>query len=250
LKKRAAFLVIVFFILSSCSTSPTPQSQNQNDSSASDQENSPTFNEDNGSINPQANLPTNADQNSFASQIQALNVDPNQVRVVSTDQIEWSDTCLGVEQPGVECFPEATQGYLVVMEANGLQFDYHSDQTGSDIQPATPGITWSRVDDEQGYCDTLIFYLPDTAHACWCQSGEMKTATANLLEILSVEEYEQFVDSLRDYEELTINQTLSNGDNSFEVSLTFYGQGEQFPDTERQQSLMVLAQEIFSRITQ
>ena len=252
MKKRAALLVIVFFIMSSCSPPSASQTLKQNDLTASSQEISPSFEEnntDNEDFDPQENLPTHPEQNSLASQIQALNIDPNQVRVVSTSQVEWSDTCLEVDQPGVECFPRITQGYWVVMEANGLQFEYHSDLTGSDIQPATPVLSWTRNGGEQGYCDTLIVYLPDTAYACWCQSGEVNTATANLLDILSVEEYDQLIELLRDFNESTVNQSSSDGSDSAVVSLTFYGQGEEFPNTDHQQTFMAIAQEIFTRIT-
>ncbi len=250
--KRAALLVFVLFIVSSCSPQSLSQTPLQNDTTASSQEISPSFEEsnaDNEDIKPQENTPNHPEQNSLTSQIQALNIDPNQVRIVSTSQVEWSDTCLDVDQPGVDCLPKTTQGYWIVMEANGLQFDYHSDRTGSDIQPATPGLFWTRNGGEQGYCDTLIVYLPDTAHACWCQSGEINTATANLHEILSVEEYDQLIELLREFDENTINQSSSDGSNSAAVSLTFYGQGEEFPDSVHKQTFMAIAQEIFSRIT-
>ena len=136
------------------------------------------------------------------------------------------------------------------MEANGLQFDYHSDLTGSNIQPATPGLSWTRDGGDQGYCDRLIIYLPDTAHACWCQSGEMKAATVNLLDTLSVEEYDQFIGLLREFNENSVDQSPSGGSDSSVVSLTFYGQGEELPNSDQQQSFLAIAQEIFSRITQ
>jgi hypothetical protein len=252
LKKRAALLVIVFYILSSCSTPPESQTPERNDLADSSQDSSPFFeanNVDNEDFDPQVNPPNLSEQTTLTNQVQALNLDPNQVRVVSTSQIEWSDSCLGVDQPGVECFPQITQGYWVVMEANGLQFEYHSDLTGSNIQPATPALSWIREGGEQGYCDRLIIYLPDTAYACWCQSGEMKAATVNLLDTLSVEEYDQLIDLLREFNENTVNQSSSGGSDSAMVSLTFYGQGEEFPNSGQQQSFLAIAQEIFSRIT-
>ncbi len=252
MKQRAALLVIAFYVLSSCSTPPESQSLEQNDLGAASQDSSSFFEANNGDIedfDPEENPPNLSEQTALTNQIQALNLDPNQVRVVSTNQVEWSDSCLGVDLPGVECLPQATQGYWVVMEANGLQFDYHLDQTGSDIKPATPGLSWIREGGEQGYCDRLIIYLPDTAHACWCQSGEMKTATVNLLDTLSVEEYDQLIDLLRNFNENSINPSSSGGSDSAVVSLTFYGQGQEFPNSDQQQSLLAIAQEIFSRIT-
>jgi hypothetical protein len=251
LKKCAALLVTTFYILSACSNPPESQTPEQNSLSAASQDSSPFFEANTGDsedFDLGDNPPILSENTNLTNQIQALNLDPNQVRIVSTTQFEWSDSCLGVDQPGVECVPQATEGYWVVMEANGLQFDYHSDLTGSDIQPATPGLTWTRLGGEQGYCDRLIIYLPDTAHACWCQSGEMKTATVNLLDILSVEEYDQLIGLLRKFNENSVDQSSSGDSDSADVSLTFYGQGEEFPNSDQQQSILAIAQEIFSRI--
>jgi hypothetical protein len=77
----------------------------------------------------------------------------------------------------------------------------------------------------------------------------MKAATVNLLDTLSVEEYDQLIDLLREFNENTVNQSSSGGSDSAMVSLTFYGQGEEFPNSDQQQSLLTIAQEIFSRIT-
>ena len=70
-----------------------------------------------------------------------------------------------------------------------------------------------------------------------------------MINILSVEEYDQLIELLRDFDESTVNQSASDGSNSAEVSLTFYGQGENIPDTDHQHSFMEIAQEIFSRMT-
>jgi hypothetical protein len=252
LNKLIALLVLVFLFLSACST-PAETQIPQADTSASMGDIPPSSNEDileNEDLESPVSFPSDLNNNSLTSQIEGLNIDLNQVRVKSTNQVEWTDTCLGVEQPGTECLPETTPGYWVVMEANGLQFDYHSDRTGSKIRPATLGISWSREGGEQGYCDKLFVYLPDTAHACWCQSGEKRSATTSLLEILSDDEYAQFIDMLREFDENSIIQPESDGTNPAMVSFTFYGQGQKLPDSYHKQSFMELAQEIFSRITQ
>ena len=252
MKKCAALLVTIFYILSACSNPAESQTPEQNSLSTASQDSSPFFEANTGDtedFDPGENPPNLSENTNLTNQIQALNLDSNLVRIVSSSQVEWSDSCLDVDQPGVDCLPQATEGYWVVMEANGLQFDYHSDLTGSDIQPATPALTWTRQGGEQDYCDRLIIYLPDTAHACWCQSGEMKAATVNLLETLSVEEYDQLIGLLRKFNENSVDQSSSGGLESAAVSLTFYGQGEEFPNSDQQQSILAIAQEIFSRIT-
>lgn len=192
---------------------------------------------------------TNLSKSTLADKIQSLNIDLDQIKIVDSSQVEWSDTCLGVEQPGIDCLPQSTPGYQVILEANGLLFEVHADHFGSQVQPATIGLFWSREGGEDGLCDRLIIYLPDSAHACWCQSGETIAASVTLQEILSLEEYEQLMDALRSFGENTINQASFNVDQPVMVSLTFYGQGKTFPTTGDQQSLLSLAESIFERIT-
>lgn len=201
-------------------------------------------------LNNEQNVPLSSlTKASFADQFQSLFIDSNQVNIVGSSQVEWSDTCLGVEQPGVDCLPQSIPGYRVVFEANGLQFEIHADDVGSQVQPATLGLQWTREGGEDGLCDRLLIYLPDSAQACWCQSGEMKAASVNLQEILSPEEYEQLIDAMRNFNENTINQPSSDANEPVMVTLTFYGQGKTFPQLDDQQSLLALAENIFARIT-
>ena len=237
--KHGLLLAAVFLILVACSSPLDSQSRTQF-------QNDGDFTE---FYNEQSDPLSTLTEASFSNQLQSLLIDPNQVVIVDSSQVEWSDTCLGVEQPGVDCRPQTIQGYRVVFEANGLQFEVHADSVGGQVQPATLGLQWTREGGEDGFCDRLIIYLPDSVHACWCQSGEMKAASGNLQEILSPEEYEQLIDALRNFNENTINQPSSDANEPVMVTLTFYGQGETFPQSDDQQSLMALAEKIFSRIT-
>jgi hypothetical protein len=237
LMTRGLLLAAFLLIFVACSTPLDSQSSDQF------QTDDNSIELDNGQID---SLSTQA-QVSLAEQFQASFIDPNQVKIVDSSQVEWSDTCLGIERPGVDCLPQSTPGYQVVLEANGLLFEVHADH-GGQVQPATLGLLWTREGGEDGLCDRLIIYLPDSAHACWCQSGDMKAASVNLQEILSPEEYEQLIDALRDFSENTVNQPSSDAAEPVMVSLTFYGQGKTFPPSDDQQSLLALAENIFERI--
>lgn len=181
--------------------------------------------------------------------IESSYFDPQNVIIVQSDQVEWSDSCLGIEQPGMECIPQSTPGYQVTLKAKGLQFVVHSDKVGSNVKPATPGLLWTREGGEQEICDRLVIYLPDSAIACWCQSGEIKSASVNLQEVLSPEEFEQLIKALRAFSENTINEASPNGTPTVMTSMTFFGQGTQFPTSEEQQFLFSLAEAVFTRIT-
>lgn len=189
-----------------------------------------------------------SDRPSIAGQFQSIYIDPEQVKVIDSEMVEWPDSCLGIEQMGVECIPGITPGYAVLLEAKGLQFAYHSDEVGSQIHPATPGLVWTRDDGGEAICDRLIIFLPDTANVCWCEDGEIHAVSVNLQEILSEEEYQLLIDSLTTFTENTINQSSPDQQNPVMVSLTFHGQGNTFPNADQQDSLVKMSELIFARI--
>ena len=76
----------------------------------------------------------------------------------------------------------------------------------------------------------------------------MHATSVNLQEILSEEEYQLLIDSLTTFSENTVNQPSTDGSNPVMVSLTFNGQGTTYPNADQQDSLVTMAELIFSRI--
>jgi len=254
LTKFTLVFSLVFLFLVACSTQPVDPTNNQpitgdnpalhelentNDSAPMEQTNSQVHGSaDDFPLDP-----------GITDQFQTIYIDPDQVKILHTEIAEWPDSCLGIEQIGVDCIPETTTGYVVVLEVKGLEFAYHSNAIGSQVQPATQGIIWSRDDGGQTKCDRLIIFLPDTANVCWCENGEMHARSVNLQEILNEEEYELMIDSLTTFTKNTVNQPSSDQPQSVMVSLTFNGQGDTFPNADQQASLNKMAELIFERIT-
>ncbi len=67
---------------------------------------------------------------------QQLGLDFDQVEVIYADQTEWPDSCLGLPRVGEECVGAATPGYIVSIQAGGQLYDYHIDETFSDVRLA------------------------------------------------------------------------------------------------------------------
>jgi hypothetical protein len=69
------------------------------------------------------------------------------IRVVRANPHEWPDTSLGCPQPGRVYLDVITPGYLIILEAHGRQFEYHTDRLRGVVhcdsnQPgATPGTS-------------------------------------------------------------------------------------------------------------
>jgi hypothetical protein len=62
-----------------------------------------------------------------------LGIPLSQITVVSVTPVEWPDSCLGVSTPGIMCAQIITSGYLIVLEADGVQYNYHTDLTGENL---------------------------------------------------------------------------------------------------------------------
>ena len=61
--------------------------------------------------------------------IQATGAAFDEITVVSTEEIEWSDTGLGCQEPNKMYAQMITPGFLIVLESDGNTFNYH---TGAD----------------------------------------------------------------------------------------------------------------------
>jgi hypothetical protein len=62
-----------------------------------------------------------------------LQVDAGAIEVVSIEEVEWPDSCLGVQDPNTMCAQVITPGYTVVLSANGQQYEYHTNADGSSV---------------------------------------------------------------------------------------------------------------------
>ncbi len=52
-----------------------------------------------------------------------------EIRVKSTEEREWNDSSLGCPEPGMMYAQVITPGYLIVLEVNGQEFNYHASET-------------------------------------------------------------------------------------------------------------------------
>lgn len=65
-----------------------------------------------------------------------LNVSADTIQVTSVEAAEWPDACLGVTNPDEMCAAVITPGYIVMLEAGGQAYTYHTDATGNAVKAA------------------------------------------------------------------------------------------------------------------
>ena len=98
--------------------------------------------------NPSGGLQTRPEAEKWANAPQAalnarkmlvdqLKVDVDTIGLVSVEQVDWPDGCLGIQTPGVMCIQVITTGYKVVLSAAGKEYEFHTNETGSVVRPVT-----------------------------------------------------------------------------------------------------------------
>ncbi len=80
------------------------------------------------------NLPAQAMLEAISRLSESLGVSVDEVKIISTEQVDWPDACFGLPGPDETCAEVITPGFKVVMEVNGQQYEFHTDQSGINIR--------------------------------------------------------------------------------------------------------------------
>lgn len=91
-------------------------------------------------MSPNVQLPPGSEQAvsaATADLAQQLELPPEQIQLASIEAREWSDTSLGCPQEGFMYAQVITPGYLILLEAQDQQYEYHTDQ-GSNVVLCQP----------------------------------------------------------------------------------------------------------------
>jgi len=65
-----------------------------------------------------------------------LGISEGQIEVVSAEQTEFTDSCLGLGQANESCLQAMTPGWLVTLRADGVEYVLHTDETGEQVRVA------------------------------------------------------------------------------------------------------------------
>ncbi len=74
-----------------------------------------------------------------------ISVPVDQVKLVNTEEVQWPDGCLGVAIPGVMCTQVIVPGFRIILEANGAQYEYHTNQDGTSVVSAKNHLSGIQV---------------------------------------------------------------------------------------------------------
>jgi len=176
-----------------------------------------------------------------------LGLNEKDITVVSSTEVEFSDACLGVSMPDVMCAQVITSGRVIVLEADGVQYEYHTSVNGSRIQPATLALTWKREGGIAGFCDNLTVFLSGEVYGDQCKTsdGRMKTFAS----LFTASEQKQFTTWVAKYGQVDLDASDPKGvADGMTVLLTFYGSGDSQPSKDDGVAMFGWAQDVFQKL--
>lgn len=177
-----------------------------------------------------------------------LGITPEEIKLISTEAVDWPDSCLGIVTEGVSCAQAITSGFRVILEANGKQVEFRTNQDATIVRPATVALTWNRSGGIAGFCDSLTIFLSGEVQATNCKHDEV--VEKRLTELLSAEEIATLNEWISKYGTVEIDASDPAGvADAMSVKLKLMGTGtEQITSEQVQQILLQFAQDLDQRL--
>ena len=177
-----------------------------------------------------------------------LGLDESEISVVSHETVEFSDACLGITLQDVNCAQVTTPGRIIILKANNIEYEYHTDRSGKRIQPATLALTWKREGGIAGFCDNLRVFLSGEVHAYKC-GDPSEAKIGSFANLLSADEVQQFNAWTTEFGQVTLDASDPKGvSDRMEVVLELQGLGNDNPSDAEQQLLIAWAQDLFRKL--
>ena len=177
-----------------------------------------------------------------------LGLEEGDITVVSSEETEFGDACLGVVMEGVMCAQVVTPGWVIVLEADGSQYEYHTSEDGSRIQPASLALVWKREGGIAGFCNVLTVFHSGEVFTTDCKvqaEGRMGT----LADLLTSQERQQFSVWTTKFGEMNLDASDPKGvSDRMSVTLDFFGMGTKSPTESEEQALFNFAQDLYQEL--
>jgi hypothetical protein len=177
-----------------------------------------------------------------------LSLPADKITLVSTEAVDWPDGCLGVGDEGLVCAQVITPGFRVILEANGRQVEYHTNEDGTHLRPASVALTWKREGGLAGFCDFMTVYHSGEVHGSSCNQGQY--VEQRLIDVLSKQEIAKLDEWIKNYGTISIDASDPKGvSDRMVVILTLIGTGsEQNLSDANKQELLNSAQDLHQRL--
>lgn len=180
-----------------------------------------------------------------------LDLQESEITVISSEVFEFSDACLGITLEGVMCAQVITPGRIIVLEADGIQYEYHISEDGERVQPATLSLVWKREGGIAGFCDTLAVFRSGEVFTTNCKAQQADGKMGTLAGLLTLPERQEFNNWTTGFGEVNLDASDPKGvADQMIVTLEFFGMGSEEPTEAEQQELFNFAQDLYQEMSQ
>lgn len=177
-----------------------------------------------------------------------LGIDESEITVKSVRDVEFNDLCLDIPSPEIACAQVVTPGRIFILEANGIEYEYRTNEGGDSIRPATLALTWTRDGGFAGFCDRLTVFLSGEVYSSNCRSEPNETS-GYFAQLLSAAQQEQFTTWHLKYGEVDIDVSDPKGVADRMINtLVFHGDGTGKPGKADQQAMFDWALKLFQKL--
>lgn len=165
-------------------------------------------------------------------------INSDEISFVDKQPVEWPDSCLGVDQPGIMCAMHVVDGYQITLSANQESYEVHTNMDGSQTVlvpgpiPAATGVSFTKLSDNT--CQTFIFSENYEAALGACGSDLDPISLADDVRANELAHY------IATYQSFTLN--TSDG------FLNFAGAGSQQSTPAEKRSILKWAQLTYSEL--
>jgi len=175
-----------------------------------------------------------------------LGLNAKSVSLVSDKSVEFGDACLDISMPDMMCAQVITPGHMIVLQANGVQYEYHTDADGLQIQPTTFALTWKREGGIAGFCDNIIVFLSGEVYVSNCRgAGRMGT----MAKLLSADKLKQFNAWISEFGQFELDASDPKGvADRMVVTLSFFGLSNGEPTTADKDAMFLWIQDLFQNM--
>lgn len=153
-----------------------------------------------------------------------LGISTDQIKLISTEAVDWPDGCLGVAEEGLMCTQAIVPGFRVILEANSREVEYRTNEDGTLVRPATVLMKWKREGGIAGFCDYVTVYLSGEVHRSSCKNGP--PAEERWIDLLPEAEIAKLNEWAMSYGNVSIDASDPKGvSDRMVVTLDFMGLG-------------------------
>lgn len=197
----------------------------------------------------QESVPLGEAEEAVIKQLAAnLGLEESDISVLTSEETEFGDACLDVAMEGVLCAQVMTPGRTIVLEANDVQYEYHTSEDGSRIQPASLALIWKREGGIAGFCDTLTVFRSGEVYASKCGS-QTEGTMGTFAKLLTSREQDEFHDWITTYGEVELDASDPKGvADRMVITLAFFGEGTDEPTDAEQQDLLNFSQDLYQEV--